>query len=86
MALMLSPARIAKHVPVAALMPMIRTRAAVKKVRLVGAGCVERCSDTCCKHAFTLTPQSMSKMCCAKSVNYFQMPVMTDAVPSPDSL
>ena len=31
MALMLSPARTAKHVPVAALMPMLRTRAAVKK-------------------------------------------------------
>jgi len=47
-----SPARTAKHVPVAALMPMIRTRAAVKTVRLAGAGCVERpvmipvdCSD-----------------------------------------
>ena len=41
------PARTAKHVPVAALMPMIRTRVAVKKVRLAGAECAERCNDTC---------------------------------------
>jgi len=45
MALMLSPARTAKQVPVAALMPMIRTRAGVKKIRFAGAGCAARCNE-----------------------------------------
>jgi hypothetical protein len=35
----------AKNVPAAALMPMIKTRAAVKKIRLAGAGCAARCNE-----------------------------------------